>query len=66
LRAASVAVTEKELPASEQEKVNEALLSPKARSLWLSRAAWCLAAGRHVHGGGSTLPALSVALTSQV
>jgi CheY-like chemotaxis protein len=29
-------------------------------------AKWCLAAGRHVHGGGSTLPALSVALTSQV
>jgi DNA-binding NarL/FixJ family response regulator len=30
------------------------------------RRSGVLRRGRHVHGGGSTLPALSVALTSQV
>ena len=32
----------------------------------IDRRSGVLRRGRHVHGGGSTLPALSVALTSQV
>jgi DNA-binding NarL/FixJ family response regulator len=32
----------------------------------LDRRSGVLRRGRHVHGGGSTLPALSVALTSKV
>ena len=32
----------------------------------IDRRSGVLGRGRHIHGGGSTLPALSVAVTSQV